>query len=75
MLLNSLNAPITPKVIPELQCEFTSGGSTIDVVFCIKQLQEKYTEQNMVFVDLSKAFATVSRVGLRQILQKFWLRR
>ena len=45
------------------------------MVFCLKQVQEKCTEQNMplyvVFVDFSKAFDTVSRVGLWQALQKF----
>ena len=45
------------------------------MVFCLKQVQEKCTEQNMplyvVFVDFSKAFDTVSRVGLWQVLQKF----
>ena len=75
ILLNRLNAHITPGVLPESQCGFRSGRSTIDMVFCLKQVQEKCTEQNMplyvVFVDFSKAFDTVSRVGLWQVLQKF----
>ena len=45
------------------------------MVFCLRQLQQKCTEQNMplyvVFVDFSKAFDTVSRVGLQQVLLKF----
>ena len=45
------------------------------MVFAARQLQEKYFEQNkdlyFVFVDLTKAFDTVSRDGVRKILKKF----
>ena len=45
------------------------------MVFCLRQIQEKCTEQNtplyVVFVDFSKAFETVSIVGLWQVLLKF----
>ena len=44
---------------PESQCGFRTGRSTIDMVFSIRQLQEKYREQQMpfyiAFVDLTKA--------------------
>ena len=40
----------------------------IDMVFVLRQIQEKCREQNMglyaVFIDLTKAFDTVSRDGL-----------
>ena len=42
---------------------------TIDMIFTTRQLQEKYQQQNldlyMTFVDVIKAFGTVSRNGLR----------
>ena len=45
------------------------------MVFTVRQVQEKCREQNqelhLVFVDLTKAFDTVNRIGLWKILQKF----
>ena len=47
---------------------------TIDKIFTARQLQEKCQEQNvaqyMTFVDLTKAFDTVSRDGLLKIMTK-----
>ena len=64
-LLNRLNVP---EVIPNPQCAFRSGRRTLDMVFCLGQIQEKCTELNMplhvVFLDFSKAFDTASRVGI-----------
>ena len=52
-----------------------SVGGTIDMTFTARQLQEKCEEQNvdlyMTFVDLTKAFDTVSRDGLWKIMAKF----
>ena len=59
---------------PESQCGFRAGRSTIDMVFSLRQLQEKCREQQMpqciAFIDLTKAFDLVSRDGLFQILPK-----
>ena len=44
------------------------------MIFCLRQLQEKYIEQDplyMVFVDFSKALDTVWRTGLWQLLRKY----
>ena len=45
------------------------------MIFCLRQLQEKCIEQNrplcMVFVNFSKAFDTVGRTGLWQLLRKY----
>ena len=63
--------------LPESQCGFRVGRGTIDMVFAARQLQEKSMEQHhdlyMTFVDLTKAFDTVSREGLWKIMSKFWL--
>ena len=40
------------------------------MIFIARQLQEKCQEQN-VDLDLTKAFDTVSRDGLRKIMAKF----
>ncbi|XP_066297920.1 uncharacterized protein [Branchiostoma lanceolatum] len=55
-------------------CEFRANRSTIDMIFSLRQLQEKCREQNMplyiAFIDLTKAFDIVSRDGLFKILHK-----
>ena len=53
---------------PESQCGFRSNRGTVDMIFVLRQIQEKCREQNMglhaVFVDLTEAFDTVNRNGL-----------
>ncbi|XP_063588823.1 uncharacterized protein LOC134765962 [Penaeus indicus] len=75
ILLNRLNAHITPEVVPESQCGFRSNRSTVDMIFCLRQLQEKCIEHNrplyVVFVNFTKAFDTVGRTGLWQLLKKY----
>ena len=55
-------------VYPESQCGFRANRSTIDMIFFLKQLQEKCREQRLplfvAFIDLTKAFDLVSRDGL-----------
>ncbi|KAK2167233.1 hypothetical protein NP493_1285g00041 [Ridgeia piscesae] len=75
ILLNRRSTHITPKVVPETQCGFVGNRSALDMIFCRRQLQEKCIEQDrplyMVFVDFSKAFETVGRTGLWQLLRKY----
>ena len=44
------------------------------MIFCLQQLQEKCIEQDqhlyIVFVDFTKAFDTIGKNGLRQLLRK-----
>ena len=65
---------IASLVYPESQCCFRAGGSTVDMIFSLRQLQEKCREQQqplfLALVDLTKAFDSVSRSGLFKILQK-----
>ena len=75
-LLNRLNVHLDQAgLIPESQCGFRKDGGTIDMIFTARQLQEKCQEQNvdlyMTFVDLTKAFDTVSCDGLWKIMAKF----
>ena len=54
--------------IMELQGGFREGRSCIDQIFTLKQLMEKMIEKNekmyVAFVDLEKAYDTVSRKKL-----------
>ena len=62
------------RIYPESQCGFRSERSTIDMIFSVRQLQEKCREQHMplyiAFIDLTKAFDLVSRSGLFELLRK-----
>ena len=76
ILLNRLNEHLEQSgLLPESQCGFRKDRGTIDMIFTARQLQEKCQEQNvdlyMTFVDLTKAFDTVSREALWKIMAKF----
>ena len=62
-------------LLPKSQCGFWKERGTIDIVFAARQLQEKCQEQNAdlysTFVDLTKAFDTVSQEGLWRIMAKY----
>ena len=64
----------TIGVIPESQCGFRSGRGTMDMIFSLRQIQEKcklqHQELYLLFIDLTKAFDTVSREGLWLLLGK-----
>ncbi|XP_065279376.1 uncharacterized protein LOC135895225, partial [Emys orbicularis] len=74
IILNCLIASISEANLPESQCGFRPGRSTVDMVFAVRQIQEKCIEQNMhlcaVFIDLTKAFDTVNREALWTILTR-----
>uniref|UniRef100_A0A8C5P9E5 C2H2-type domain-containing protein n=1 Tax=Leptobrachium leishanense TaxID=445787 RepID=A0A8C5P9E5_9ANUR len=74
-LLNRLNVHLEQGLLPESQCGFRKARGTIDMVFAARQLQEKCQEQNSdlysTFIDLNKAFDTVSRDGLWRIMKKY----
>ena len=65
---------LAAHIYPETQCGFRAERSTIDMVFSLKQLQEKCREQHkhlyIAFIDLTKVFNFVSRDGLFKILKK-----
>ena len=64
VILNRL-ITVSEQTLPEAQCGFRPGRSTVDMIFAVKQLQEKCIEQNKplysVFIDQTKAFDTVNR--------------
>ena len=76
VLLNQLNEHLEWSGLqPESQYGFRKNRGTIDMIFTERQLQEKCQEQNvdlyMTFVDLTKAFDTVSCEGFWKIMAKF----
>ena len=62
------------RVYPQSQCGFRKDRPTIDMIFSLRQLQEKCREQQqplfIAFIDLTKAFDLVSRDGLFKILSR-----
>ena len=75
ILLDRLTRHITPQTVSESQCGFRANRSTIDMIFSLRQLQEKCFEQDqplyIVFIDFTKAFDTVGRSGLWKLLRKY----
>ena len=65
---------LAERIYPESQCGFRANRSTVDMIFSLRQLQEKCKEQRqplfVAFIDLTKAFDLVSRDGLFKILPK-----
>ena len=41
LLLNKLPIHITPEIVPETQCGFRRKRSTVYMIYCLRQLQEK----------------------------------
>ena len=58
--------------LQDAQCGFCPGCSMVDMIFSVRQVQEKCIEQNLdwysTFIDLTKAFDTVNREALWYIL-------
>ena len=76
VLLNRLNEHLEQSgLLPESHCGFRKDRGTTDMIFTARKLQEICQEQKldlyMTFIDLTKAFDTVSREGLWKIMAKF----
>jgi len=73
VVLGRLQA-LADRVYPESQCGFRAQRGTSDMIFSLRQLQEKCREQRrplyIAFIDLTKAFDLVSRGGLFLLLRK-----
>ena len=62
-------------ILPEEQCGFRPQRSTTDVMFVVRRLQElgrtSNTSLEICFIDLAKAYDSVDRVLLWEILARF----
>ena len=63
VILNKLISHIAEQIVPESQCGFRAGRGTSDMVFAVRQVQEKCREQNqelhLVFVELTVRIASL----------------
>ena len=74
VLLNGLYEHLEQSgLLPASQCGLKKDRGTIDIILTARQLQKKCQKQSlyMTFVDLTKAFDTVSRERLWKIIAKF----
>ena len=66
---------IAEVILQESQCRLRRSRSTIDMIFTLRQLQEKAVKQQqssyMVLIDLSKSFDTVDRSTLWTLLRRY----
>ena len=62
-------------ILPEEQCGFRPQRSTIDMMFVVRRLQElgrtSNTSLEICFIDLAKAFDSVDRVLLWEVIARF----
>ena len=78
ILSNILLSRMTPhanEIIGEYQCGFRRNRSSVDHIFSIRQVLEKKWEYNMdicqLFIDFEKAYYSIKRESLYDILIKF----
>ncbi len=65
---------LAETIYPDSQCGFRPSRSTTDMIFAVRQLQEKAREKqkafHMAFIDLTKAFDLINRKALFLVLRK-----
>lgn len=73
-LLNRL-VTVSQRNFAEMHCGFQSEWNIADMIFAVRQVQEKCTEQSKtlysVFIDPTKAFDTVNTQALWIILRHY----
>jgi hypothetical protein len=78
-ILLSRLIPYADKIIGDHQCGFRSNRSTTDQIFYIRQILEKKWEYNgtvhQIFIDFKKAYESVRREALYNILIEFGIPR
>ena len=74
ILLDRLVKHVANDFLPESQCGFRNNRGTSDMVFTLRQIQEKCREKQLdlyiTFVDLTKAFDTVNRPALWDLMKR-----
>ena len=75
-ILLSRLTPYAEEVIGDYQGGFQRNRSSTDHIFCIRQILEKKWEYNeavhQLFIDFKKAYDSVRREVLYNILLEFW---
>jgi sorting nexin-29 len=74
-ILLSMLIPYADEVIRDHQCGFRRNSSTTDHIYCIRQILEEKWEYNQavyqLFIEFKKAYDTVRREVLYNILKEF----
>jgi hypothetical protein len=74
-ILFSRLVPYIDEITGDHQCGFRRNRSTIDQIFCIRQILEKKWEYNetvhQLFIDFKKAYDSLRREVLYSILIEF----
>ena len=74
IVLKRMLEDVVNSIYPESQCGLGAGRGIVDMIYAMRQIQEKCREKNldlyMVLIDLTKAFDTVNRDSLWAILQR-----
>jgi hypothetical protein len=74
-ILLSRLSPYMDEIIRDLECEFPRNRSTTDQIFCIRHILEEKWEYkeilHQVFIYFKKAYDSVRRVVLYNVLIKF----
>ena len=74
VLLNRLH-PLSEVRQPESHCGFWTSRGTADIILVARHIQEKCQERNkdlyIDFIDLTKAFGSISREALWKVLCRF----
>ena len=74
-ILSTRLTSLAENILPESQCGFRPGRGTADMIFTARQIQEKCREQRkplyMGFIDLTKAFDSINRELLWEILSRY----
>ena len=74
-VLYQMLLPYCAEIIGQYQAGFSPGKSTIDQIFILRQLSEKYREFGReswhIFVDFAQAYDSVHRESLWNILRSF----
>jgi hypothetical protein len=78
-ILLSRLIPYSDEIIGDYQCGFRRNRSTIDQIFYVRQILEKKWEYNgtvhQLFIDFTKAYVSVGREVLYNIIIEFGIPR
>ncbi|KAL4125995.1 hypothetical protein QTP88_010227 [Uroleucon formosanum] len=71
--------PLVEEVVEDYQCGFRQNRSTTDQIFIIRQLFQKSWEYNkelhIIFVDFQKAYDSINRTSITEVLKHFHFQR
>jgi hypothetical protein len=67
--------PLAERIIGEYQVGFKKDRSTIDQIFIVMQILEKFWERNIdlfrIFIDFQRAYDSVDTAKIGYIMQEF----